>query len=147
MRIIVVDDEQWIVTGLVKIIGKRFPQHEVQSFTDSNDALAAMQTLLPDLLITDIRMDQMDGMTLISKVRELGLKHYAVLTGLEEVPLLQEGIRLQLTDYLIKPVNKAELYALIERVDAKLSIYGVVQQAIHAHLLQFEVGLHMLQFH
>lgn len=122
MRIIVVDDEQWIVTGLVKIIDKRFPQHEVQSFTDPNDALATMQTMLPDLLITDIRMDQMDGMTLISKVRELGLKHYAVLTGLEEVPLLQEGIRLQLTDYLIKPVNKTELYALIERVDAKLSM-------------------------
>ena len=121
MKIILVDDEQWIVTGLAKILGKRFPQHELLRSTDPDEALASMQSSLPDLLITDIRMDQMDGMTLITKARELGLRYYAVLTGVDEIPLLQEGIRLHLMDYLIKPVNKEELFALVNRVEREMN--------------------------
>lgn len=45
---------------------------------------------------------------------------YAVLTGLDDVPLLQESIRLRVSDYLIKPVNKEELFSLIDRTQEQL---------------------------
>ena len=116
MRIILVDDEQLIVDGLKKIISRQFPDVETRGFTDPVQALEALKADPAFLLITDIRMPNMTGLQLIQKAREAGVKYCAILTGLEDVPLLQESIRLQVSDYLIKPVNKEELYALIRRI-------------------------------
>lgn len=116
MRIAIVDDEQLIVDGLIKIIGRQYPQEELQGYTSPTEAAQFLGDSLPDLLITDIRMPDMTGLELIAALKQRGLRHCAVLTGLEDVPLLQESIRLHVDDYLIKPVNKAELFAMIDRV-------------------------------
>ena len=121
MYVVLVDDEQWIVAGLKKILEKYDPQMTVRCFTDPVKAMQFMKEDLPELLITDIRMPQMSGMELIAQMREAGLRYYAVLTGLNDVHLLQESIRIQVSDYLIKPVNKTELFALVERVKAQLA--------------------------
>lgn len=120
MRVAVVDDEQWIVAGLKKIIERQYPDFQVYTFTDPLEAASQMTADMPDLLITDIRMPQLSGMELIARMREAGLRYYAVLTGLNDVPLFQESIRMQVSDYLIKPVNKIELFALIDRVVERL---------------------------
>ncbi len=116
MYVVLVDDEQWIVTGLNKILEKRYPEMRIQCFTDPQQAAVHMMEHMPDLLITDIRMPRISGMELIAQMREAGLKYYAVLTGINDVQLLQESIRMQVSDYLIKPVNKTELFALMDRV-------------------------------
>lgn len=116
MKILLVDDEQLIVDGLKKIISRQFPEVEPYGATDPIRALDAMKKELPTLLITDIRMPEMTGLQLIQQAKEIGVKNCAVLTGLDDVPLLQESIRLQVCDYLIKPVNKEELYSLIRRI-------------------------------
>ena len=121
MKIAVVDDERLIVDGLIRIIGRQYPEAELQGFTDAREALARLSSRLPDLLITDIRMPEMDGFALIAAMKQKGLSHYAILTGLNDVPLLQESIRLRVADYLIKPVSKPELFALIDRVREALS--------------------------
>jgi len=116
MKITLVDDEQLIVEGLKKIISRRFLEAEIRAFTDPAKALETLEKSPGDLLITDIRMPGMTGLQLIQKAKEAGARYCAVLTGLNDVPLLQESIRLQVCDYLIKPVNKEELFALILRV-------------------------------
>lgn len=121
MRIALVDDEVLIVEGLKKIIGRKYPDLEIETFSDPQQALERLEYRLPDLLITDIRMPGMTGLELIARFREKGLRLYAVLTGLDDVPLLQESIRLRVSDYLIKPVNKEELFSLIERTHQQLS--------------------------
>ncbi len=121
MKIALVDDEILIVEGLKKIIGRKYPELEIEAFTDPSLAFERQKDCLPDLLITDIRMPGMTGLELIAKFREKGLRYYAVLTGLDDVPLLQESIRLRVSDYLIKPVNKEELFSLIERTRHQLA--------------------------
>ena len=121
MKIILVDDEQLIVEGLKKIISRQFPDQETVGFTDPVRALEALKNAPADLVITDIRMPEMTGMQLIQRAKEAGLKYCAILTGLNDVPLLQESIRMQVCDYLIKPVNKEELYALIRRTQEQVS--------------------------
>lgn len=116
MYVVLVDDEQWIVTGLNKILEKRYPEMRIRCFTDPRQAAVHMMEHMPDLLITDIRMPKISGMELIAQMRDAGLKYYAVLTGMNDVQLLQESIRMQVSDYLIKPVNKTELFALIDRI-------------------------------
>ncbi len=127
MRMMLVDDEQLIVDGLKKIISRQFPDVETRGFTDPVQALEALKTNPGFLLITDIRMPGMTGLQLIQKAREAGVKYCAVLTGLEDVPLLQESIRLQVCDYLIKPVNKEELYSLIRRILKQTALENTVQ--------------------
>ncbi len=124
MRIMLVDDEQLIVDGLKKIILRRFPGAEVSACTDPAEALEQMRREKPELLITDIRMPEITGLQLIPKAREAGVRYCAVLTGLDDVPLLQESIRLQVCDYLIKPVNKEELFALILRTEERIRQEG-----------------------
>lgn len=131
MHVVIVDDEQWIVAGLNKILTRQYPDMRVSAFTDPLAAEMFMNTCLPDLLITDIRMPQLSGLELIARMRDAGLRHYAVLTGLNDVHLLQESIRIQVTDYLIKPVSKAELFALIDRVTQSLAR---LRQEDEAHL-------------
>ncbi len=108
MRILLVDDEQLIVNGLKKIISRQFPDVETRGFTDPVQALEELKADPAFLLITDIRMPRMTGLQLIQEAREAGVKYCAILTGLEDVPLLQKSIRLQVCDYLIKPVNKED---------------------------------------
>ncbi len=115
MKIVLVDDEQLIVDGLKKIISRQFPEAEILTFTDPVKALDSLKNGPADLLITDIRMPGMTGLELIRQAKDAGVEYCSVLTGLNDVPLLQESIRLQVCDYLIKPVNKEELYALIRR--------------------------------
>ena len=120
MKIVVVDDEQLIVTGLSRIIRKQYPDITVIEFTDPLEALDHISRQGTDLMITDIRMPGMSGLKLVSGVRAHGVRYCAVLTGLTDIPLLQESIRQQVCDYLIKPVNKAELYAMIDRVQIQM---------------------------
>lgn len=120
MDIVLVDDEKLIVAGMKKIISGKYPDAQIRCFTDPVEALRDMRLHLPQLLITDIRMPQMNGLELVAEVRKLGLSNYAVLTGLDDVPLLQESIRLRVADYLIKPVNKSELFTLIDRVSEEI---------------------------
>ena len=121
MKIVLVDDEQLIVDGLKKIISRQFPDVETAVFTDPLKALDTLKKSPADLLITDIRMPEMTGLELIRQVREAGVRYCSILTGLNDVPLLQESIRLQVCDYLIKPVNKEELYALIRRIREQIA--------------------------
>jgi AraC-like DNA-binding protein/FixJ family two-component response regulator len=116
-----VDDEQWIVQGLAQILHKRAPDMDIRFFTDPLDALKSGREQMPDLLITDIRMPSMNGLDLIEQLRAMGLRFYAVLTGLDDIRLIQKSLRMQATDYLIKPVNKEELYRLIDHVRQQLS--------------------------
>ena len=62
-----------------------------------------------------------EGDELIRLAKDTGVRFCAILTGLNDVPLLQESIRLQVCDYLIKPVNKEELYALIRRTREQIA--------------------------
>jgi len=122
MKILLVDDEHLINEGIKKIVGKQYPNIDVDAFSDPFAALEAMKRELPDLLITDIRMPGMTGLQLIENAKNLGTFVYAVLTGLDDVPLLQQSIRLHVADYLIKPVNKQELFALIDRVRESITV-------------------------
>lgn len=121
MKIVLVDDEQWIVTGLARILNKQYPDMQIRTYTNPLQALGEIAGDMPDLMITDIHMPQMNGLHLIEQVRALGLRFYAVLTGLDDIELVKQSIWLQVADYLIKPVNKSELFHLVNHVEEQLA--------------------------
>lgn len=121
MYIMLVDDEPLILKGVERFILKAFPWHETATFTNPLEALVSIQLRKPDLLITDQCMPELTGFELVEKAVELGCKYYAILTGYDEFSLVQKALRLHATDYLTKPVNKQDLYQLIENTEKQLS--------------------------
>ena len=69
--VIVAEDEELLLTNLVQKTRKRIRIFRWQELTETGDqALALVEKLSPDLVVTDIRMPVMDGITLLTKVRE-----------------------------------------------------------------------------
>ena len=88
---------------------------------DGEIALAMMQELLPDILLTDIRMPFLDGFGLIRhiKARMPWLK-VIIISGYGDFGFAQQAITLGVDQYLLKPVRQAELIRAIETVAAQI---------------------------
>lgn len=76
----------------------------------------------PDIILTDIHMPNMDGMTLIKKIRETNVDiPIIVLSGASEHTLLLDAIKLNLVEYIIKPVTKNSLMNALDSATKRLS--------------------------
>lgn len=136
LRVVVVDDEARICNGVARFLLKRWPELEIQKFDNGIDALAAIKQNVPDLLITDLRMPEMDGLELIEEGMVNGLAHAIVLTAYDEFELMQRAIRLHAHDYLLKPVDRDQLYHAVENVALsiekqwELDVFMVIQYGV-----------------
>ena len=79
------------------------------------EGLEAVRKYHPDLLICDIRMPKMDGLTLVNKMEELSQKPVViVLSGYDEfsyaVEMMKHGVR----DYILKPIKRETIEQLLE---------------------------------
>lgn len=116
MYVMLVDDETIILNGVSRFLKRKWPSIELEKFENGFDALEAMRIRMPHLLITDISMPELSGIELVAKAQALGLQNSVMLTGYDEFTLVQKALRLGTLDYLLKPVDKEELYAVVERV-------------------------------
>lgn len=111
-RILIVDDEPMTLEYLSGLLPGFFAEGELELLT-AEDGSAAAGLLLEsevDIVITDIRMPEMDGMQLAALIhREYPDTFLLLLSGHEEFAYAQEAIRYGVTDYLLKPIVPAEL--------------------------------------
>lgn len=115
-KLMIVDDEPIILNGLRHMIGKHTWFSEIVGASDGIDALEKMKTFKPDLLITDIHMPEMDGLELIRQAKEHNVDRFIVLTGYDVFDYARQALRLNVVDYLLKPIKKNELYDALERI-------------------------------
>jgi len=88
---------------------------------DGEMALPIIQSLKPDLLITDIKMPFMDGLQLSKIIRErLPWVKIIVLSGHDEFEYAQQAIELGVTEYLLKPVTVQNLHQALRKIAAQL---------------------------
>ncbi|WEG11740.1 response regulator [Pullulanibacillus sp. KACC 23026] len=122
LNLMIVDDEPLIVKGLMKIIQNgNTPWSEIESASDGVDALEKLDHFKPDLLITDIQMPEMSGFELINEFRARGTCHnFVILSGFDHKSYLKQAIRCRTIDYLLKPVNKTELFNVLSNVSVEL---------------------------
>ncbi|OWA35975.1 hypothetical protein B9G55_08850 [Saccharibacillus sp. O16] len=129
-KVLVVDDEAIFRRGLRHLIGISEMNWEVSGEArDGLEALDEIQRQMPDLVITDIRMPRMDGIELQAKIRELYPEIYCfVLSGYNDFRYAQSSLRYGARDYLLKPIDKAELYRVLEQVEGELRQKELQQQ-------------------
>lgn len=120
LRVLIVEDEEIIRRGLLSTIDWAGMGCEiVGDAADGREGLALMRTERPDVVLTDIRMPRMDGIAMAEHARAEGiLPQLVFLTSYAEFGYAQQAIRLQAADYLLKPVDEAELAALMKRLAA-----------------------------
>lgn len=117
MKVLIVDDEINILNGLNRfLIDKKYPIDEIRLQHDSVEALELAREFKPDITITDISMARMDGFEMVEKMRAfLPDMHVIIISCHDEIMHLKRAFKLNAIDYVFKPVDTAELHAVMEK--------------------------------
>lgn len=114
-KILAIDDDLSICLLLENFLSKSY---DIVTMNDGLEALKWLDHNLPDLIISDIRMPNMDGFSFLTKLRERGFtKHTPVimLSGRSESKERITCYQLGAQDYLTKPFNPQELDELVKK--------------------------------
>lgn len=114
-RIALVDDDQNIITSVSILLEAE--GFEVDTYTDGEQALIGLRRRPADLAVLDIKMPRMDGMELLSKIREHSVLPVIFLTSKDDELDEALGLRMGADDYITKPFSQR---LLLERVRAVL---------------------------
>lgn len=114
-RILVVDDEPSARNALVELL--REEGFAVHAAADGYKALGQLEEWAPDLIITDVKMPGMDGLSLMAKVRaEHDAVGVVVMTAFGSVENAVDAMQQGADDYLTKPLHFPELLVVVRRV-------------------------------
>jgi NtrC-family two-component system response regulator AlgB len=115
-RILVVDDEKSICTTIeaaLKNVG-----HNVEVADSGELAITLMRKAIPDILLTDLRMDGMSGLDLLGKAREyFPSATVVVMTAFGTIDTAVAAMKNGAYDYLVKPFTPEQLEHLVERIE------------------------------
>ncbi len=113
-RILAVDDDPGLLRLLT--IRLRAENYEVEAVENGVQALAAASRFRPDLVISDLRMDQMDGISLLKELQSRwpGLK-VIMLTAHGTIPDAVQATQMGAFGFLTKPVEKQELLSQVQK--------------------------------
>lgn len=117
VNLLIADDEEVICTGLQKMV-LEFEGLVNEAFVAFNglEALELARAARPEILLVDIDMPVMDGLTFIEKARrELPESRMIIISGYDRFEYAKRAISLGVSDYLLKPIGKPELYHAIKR--------------------------------
>jgi DNA-binding NtrC family response regulator len=113
-KVLVVDDEPSERDGLARMVGQW--GYEVETASSGEEALSLIESQHPAVVLTDLVLPEMDGLTLLQKVRETGRPPIVLLvTGHATVESAVEAMRHGALDYLTKPVDATRLQVLLEK--------------------------------
>ncbi|MEE1755563.1 response regulator transcription factor [Streptomyces sp. SP18CS02] len=122
-RILIVDDEPAVREALQRSLA--FEGYGTELAVDGVDALARMEAYRPDLIVLDVQMPRMDGLTAARRIRAAGATvPILMLTARDTVGDRVTGLDAGADDYLVKPFELDELFARI-RALLRRSSYAV----------------------
>ena len=118
LRVLLVDDEIMIREGFKRLFDWEAHDCEVVGeAADGMEALTKIDSLRPDIAIMDINIPIMNGLKVIQISR---LKHpdtaFVIVSGYDDFSYCREALRLQITDYILKPVNYEEFGTCIDNL-------------------------------
>ena len=123
-RVVLVDDEALILRGLSTVIPwAEMGCEVVGTATNGQAGLELIRKLKPDILFTDIRMPNMDGLTMLAALgSEFPRMQTAVLTAYRDFDYARQAITLGVCRYLLKPSNLNELKETLRIMVSRLDL-------------------------
>lgn len=120
--LLLVDDETEMRSGLREVVP--FEEYGFTVVGEAANGLEGMQLaeeMHPDLIVTDIRMPLMDGLTMCREIRKkLPATQFVIISGYDDFEYARQAIELHTTAYLLKPVSSAEFAAMLDDMRKKL---------------------------
>ena len=126
LKVLVVEDEEMIRKGIVLAVDwAALDCVVVGEASNGLEALEAVERLDPSLIITDLKMPQMDGIEMLEKLRERGCGAYVIiLTAYDSFTYAQSALRLGAVDFLVKPFHDGDLEQAVTALRRRM---GTVQ--------------------
>lgn len=120
--VLVVDDEPSVADAFTKFL--RFEGHQARVAGSGEDALAALETAVPDLVIMDVRMPGMDGLQVLSEMRRRHPDLYIIImTAFGTSQTSIDAMRGGAFDYLTKPLDLDQLRVVINKAFASKRVH------------------------
>ncbi|MCL6457326.1 MAG: response regulator [Gorillibacterium sp.] len=121
-KVLLVDDEGWVVESLKDLVDWAYYGFEVVGQAASGgQALEAIGQLRPDVVFTDIRMPEMNGLELIQRGADLPFPvYFVVVSGYAEFAYAQKALKYGAVGYCLKPFDEMEIATVLVKVKALL---------------------------
>ncbi len=146
-KVLIIDDESIIRKGIKNIIN--WKQLDCEVCADASDGIEGIELIkkyLPEVIITDIRMPGMDGLSMIKQVK--GIVPYSkiiILTGYRDFDYVQEAIKFGAFDFLLKPSKIEELTAVLTRAVNEINDQKIRHMEIDRFKVLFEQSIPILR--
>ena len=116
-KLIIVDDEIWVRKRLIQTINwAALSITDVYEASNGLDALNIAIEVEPDIVITDIGMDKMNGIELMQALNDSSLNpQLIVISGYSDFTYAQQSIKNGVSEYILKPIDEAELICAVQR--------------------------------
>ncbi len=123
-KVILVDDEKQITDGLSKMI--RWPElgyEVVATARNGMEAIPLIKSIKPDLVVTDVRMPEMDGLKMLELVRRHISQdvEFIILSGFSDFQYARKAMQFNVRSYILKPIDESELYGALLDIKAVLN--------------------------
>jgi diguanylate cyclase (GGDEF)-like protein len=119
--ILFIEDDQNVQTEMLDIL--EYYCKKVYTANNGQEGLDLYIKYKPDIIMSDIRMPIMDGLTMIKKVKQIDEQaHIIFITAFSDFNYLEEAIKLQIDGYLVKPVDLDKLDILIQKLANNINL-------------------------
>lgn len=129
-RIVVADDEPAGMNHVCAIIEKKCSRYKIIGKAENGqDALSLIRQSRPDVVITDVRMPVMDGIHLVSQIKQEYPEIFTIIvSGYSEFDYVKGALRSGVCDYLLKPLVPSDLEKLLEQLEIKLKKHYYIKR-------------------
>ncbi|MDH3558393.1 MAG: response regulator [Deltaproteobacteria bacterium] len=118
-QILILDDEPIVWKRLKPALEKA--GYEVEAFTQSSSAMRRVQEKEFDIVVTDLKMEGVDGMEFLTDVKTRSPKtEVIVITGFATMETAKESFQKGVFDFVAKPFKRGELLEIIRKAEAKV---------------------------
>ena len=117
-KLLIVDDEPLIRRGIKKLVNlSAIGISKIFEAESAEEAIVIAETEKPHIIVMDINMPNMDGLTASSAIKEKNPDIFIIiLTGYDYFEYAQTAIRAKVDDYILKPISKSDIESVLKKI-------------------------------
>ncbi|MDU4961882.1 MAG: helix-turn-helix domain-containing protein [Sporomusaceae bacterium] len=122
-KVVIVEDEDIIRKGIIFMVDWLKAGCVVAGeAADGEEGLARIREVQPDIVITDVKMPVKDGLQMLEASIDSFGYEAIIISGYSEFAYAKKAISLNVTEYLLKPIDFDHLYRTLEKLTAKIAV-------------------------
>jgi two-component system, response regulator YesN len=146
LKVVIVDDERLVREGIkIILMEERLPVEVTGEARNGQEALELICKNVPDIVITDIRMPAMDGISLIKKVKSVHQTvKFIIISGFAEFQYAKSAMEMGVEDYVLKPIKNEEMSNAVKKAGLQIEEMKNTEREMRDRYLMEEENLHLV---